>query len=177
MLELDKGTQTKRKGNFLDANDIALKLEKKCFGLHVDWGGRHNILLPRQNEFQGVFYFAKHICGMDRGYVPEFPEWLCKSSIASVPLDEAMRNDFPILSMDSKGKTNVDEHTNAFIEKKVPYRVSKVGYRELFKRLLNQKLPGITAGWLAKTFRVPMEWAAGGEEAPMSLPESAKGVA
>lgn len=177
MLELEGGSQTKRKGKVLDASVIAMKLTDRCPGMNFDWGGRHNIALPRQREFQGVFYYAKHICGMDRGHVPEFPEWYCHNQLVSVPLDAALREDFPILSMDSQGNPNIDEHTNAFAVRKTPQRVLKIGWRELFLRLVNARLPGITPAWLGKTFGVPMDWLKSGEEKPMKLPEPVRGVA
>lgn len=155
----------------LDSAVVIRKLEEHVPGLHADLGSRHGLWHPRQREVQGLFYFHRHICSMDRGIMRQWPEWDTKEDLVEVDVDYALlHEDFPVVAMAPGSRdASLQEGQTAYVLRRTLDRVRSVGWAEVFWQLLAKKVPGVTAPWLAATFRVPMDWISGTKISPLSM--------
>lgn len=151
----------------INAVDFVAKLAAACPGLHADVAGRHGLWSPRQMEFQGLFYFAKHICGMDRGVMPEWPEMEWEEEMVRVPVEVAAREDIPLFSLDAVGAVDPQSANCGFAMRPTSQKILKVGWRDTMHKVLRAKLPGITKHFLETTFRVSLDGQ--GERSPRPM--------
>ena len=150
----------------LDSALVRTRLESRVPGLHFDLGGRQGVWHPDQEKVQAVRYYYRHICSCDRGEMPQWPEWTLAEGLASVPLDEALKHEeMPILDIDPLEETGLlsdasrlYEHQKALVWRSQVDDIKRIGWAELFYRLLKANLPNLTPEWFAVTFRVPMDW-------------------
>jgi len=140
----------------IDSVVFVQRLAERCPGIHVDIAGRQNIWTPRQDEFMGLFYWQKHICGMDRGIMPEHPEWEWTEEMVRVPVEVAARDDIPLLSLDGINCPDHQMATCGFAMRPTQSKVIKVGWRDTMQRVIRASLPGLTRLWLQSTFRVDL---------------------
>lgn len=167
-----KRTSVARGPTNLDAADVAQRLRERCPGLLFDILGNQGRWSPRQKEFQGVQYLSRHICGMDRGRMPEWPEWAVKRGLVRTSMGRAMREDLPILSFDPFAPKDPNPETAWCMSMlEVPDRIIKIGWRETFRRILDAGLPGLTKTWLEQEFRISLQWY-GSPESPVAIPEA-----
>ncbi len=164
-------TQPVQGGFSLDSSVIVSKLQELDPGFHADLGSRLGVWHPNMDRWQGLFYMQKHICSLDRGASPQWPEWTTVNDVVEVPLDYALlHDDMPILDFDPfREHESVGEEPTASILRPVLDDVQKVGWAEVFHRLLKSGVHSdINVGWLARTFGVPMDWYAKMGMSPLS---------
>lgn len=154
-------------GVTLDSADVVQKLNKQCPGIHADWGARHNLWHPRIESRQGLFYFHKHLCGMDRGVMRQWPEWSAEEELVEVPVEYALlHDDYPVCM------GHVDEDSplpdTALVFRSKPHRVQHLGWAEVFYRVLNAKLPNISRPWIEQTFKVSLAFLDQMKDAPIT---------
>lgn len=155
-------------GVWLDTSVIVDKLRQADSRFHADPGARLNIWHPDQSRMQGLYYWQKHLCSMDRGLTPQWPEWSTVAGLSEVGIDYAMTHeDFPVLSLVDKDNMENGKGT-ALIERPCIDDVKRIGWAEVFWHVINHRVPGIDAHWFAKTFRVDMAWMAETAGSPLS---------
>ncbi len=103
-------------GNVL--NEIELKRVLRGLNLMItfDVGGNLDIPHPAMNVRQGVFYNGKHVCSMDRGFIPEFGVYELEKT------------------WDKKSKSIVKRRG----------RVIRVGWRDTLERIFEKNIPKVT---------------------------------
>ena len=152
---------TKGQGISLNSADVCEKLQEQCPGINFDRGGRQNLWHPQIDQIQGVFYYALHICSMDRGVMPPYPVLEVESRLAKTTVEHALKQDIPLLSLDKftdPKNPHIHEHTFGYAMLNEHTGTRKIGWRDTFRKLLNANLPGITKQWIEETFKVPMDW-------------------
>jgi len=110
---------------------------------------------------QGLFYFHQHLCGLDRGIAPQWPVWDTEEGLQEVPLSYAVTHeDFPVLNVNACETTqdDFDAADTAFVMRAQLTDVNKIGWAEVFWRLLHFNLPGITREYLETRFNISMAW-------------------
>jgi len=162
-------------------DEITLKngLRKLAPGIHFDLGGATNQLHPYIEVRQGVFFEGKHICSMDRGFIPEFKLWSVRTQAVEVPWSDADKEDVAIaferIFPGAEGYEDIAErarqgkdlhlamHVDGSVIRQYPRAVRKVrgtcirvGWRHTLCQLLAARIPGITRESLAKTFSIDM---------------------
>ncbi len=151
---MDGGPQ-RRQGQTLDAAHVIEVLGKQCPGIVADRGGRHGLWHPRIETRQGLYFYHKHLCAIDRGEIRQWPEWSAEEELVEVPVEYAItHDDFPICM----GACDEDSPLpdTAFVFRSKPQRCEHLGWQELFYRLLSHDLPNITRPWIERTFRVDL---------------------
>lgn len=156
------------RGRTLDPADVIEKLAERCPGVNADWGARHNIWHPDIETKQGVFYYHRHICSMDREPLRQWPEWEVSEELVEVPIAHALlHDDLPIVLLNEHGEDDITNQDTAFVFRMKPERVKHIGWAELFYRLLAYGLPSIDRTWLERTFAVSLEWMNSMNESPL----------
>ena len=147
-------------GVSLNMSDVAAKLIERCPGLAVDAGGRLDIWHPKISQYQSLRYWHKQICSMDRGWSPQWPTFTVEEGLERVPMDYAVAHeDFPIFDVPKEFEDGVPFETNhALIWRSQVDDVDKIGWAEVFYRLLGKRVPNISVRWLRHEFKVPMDW-------------------
>jgi hypothetical protein len=157
------------RGVTLNSADIVLRLSQLVPGIHADPGGRLGFWHPDVQIKQGLYYYHKHICSMDRGNMPQWPEWETEEGLAEVPLDYAIaHSDFPVLSLKPDGSSSMHESDTAFVMRPMLSEIKCIGWAEVFWRVLKAGIPGLTPAIIAATFRVPMDWYGQLKASPLS---------
>lgn len=168
-LDLGRGATPLQGGQWLDSHVIVQSLHALDSGFHSDPGARLNIYHPEMDEKQGLYYWSKHVASMDRGMTPQWPEWWTKEELVPVSLDYALRHeDFPVLDIKPGGDMSLQESDTAYILRPRVDRVRRIGWAEVFWRVLNLHLPHVRPWHLAAAFRVPMAWCGTLVQSPLS---------
>jgi len=160
-----KGVQS---GHTLDSADVIAKLAKACPGIHADWGGRLGLWHPRIEERQGLFYYHKHICGMDRGVLRQWPEWSACEEMVEVDMAYAITHDDMPVCMGACDEDSPLPDT-ALVYRSKPDRCLHLGWAELFFQLTKRNLPNIDRRFLERTFKVNLAFLDQMKCSPVSL--------
>ena len=148
---------TRTSGQSLDTSKIISALSNIIPGIQADPGGRLDVWHPDRDKFQGLYWYSKHICSMDRGQAPQWPEWVTEEGLVSVPLDYALAHeDLPVLSL-KNGKPDMCESDEAWIMRPTLKEVKKIGWAEVFWRLCKSDAP-VSPKILSALFHVDMDW-------------------
>ena len=144
----------------LDTAVIIAKLNKLDPGYHADLGSRLDNIHPDIEKRQGLYYWGHHICGMDRGQTPMWPEWNTEGTLVEVPLDYGLKHeDIPLLDFDiSKGLSEIPENPMARVMQPRLTSVEKIGWAEVFWKLAHDPVAPIAPDVLGKLFNVPTDW-------------------
>lgn len=168
-----------QEGRSFDSATLEQGLRELCPALHFDMGSKLGLPHPFIQDRQGVFYDGRHICSMDRGIVPEKKQWtvvtVWSPGLISEADEETASVRFHVIPPDEPGYADLyDEvrrgrHTNfvirpdgalvrleVWVQRKVPGRVVRVGWRHTFERLISARIPGITRKSLEMKFQVDL---------------------
>lgn len=167
-------------GHPLDSAVMERGLRELCSDLKFDLGGTHGLWHPRIENRMGVYYLDQHICGMDRGVVPEYKVWDTKKVVREIPWSEADREDAGIgyvevlptepdyIDLYEKGLRGNDpiyfirpSDRKLFKCKAQGYvtirnRCVRVGWRHTLERILAFGVPGVTRDAVSKKLGVDM---------------------
>jgi len=156
------------RGLSLEAHEVVRILAEAVPGIHADPGSRRGYWHPNMDQFQGLYYYHKHLCSMDRGTIQQWPEWTTEEDLVEVPLDYALRHeDLPVLSLGEHGEAVMEEWSTACVMRPMLKEVKRIGWAEVFWQVLNANL-GLTQEWFARSFHVPMDWCGQMKKSPVA---------
>jgi hypothetical protein len=146
----------------IHSHRFALAITAACPGLIVDPGTKLGVWHPGIQNRMGIRLAHKHICGMDRGTMHQWPEWYTEDGLVEVPFDHAVRHaDFPIvqiLNEPKEGEPIFKEDTVARILKPQLSSVKTFGWAETVWWIVNANLPSLDRQFFSRELRLPMDW-------------------
>lgn len=143
-------------------------------GFHFDVGGNLDIPHPMMEKRQGVYFYGRHICSMDRGStIPEAKVWACEPGYVDIPwVDIDKYDDAQICYVEIM--PDDDEYEQAWLafESKqdgfqidlngklfhyralrldyTPAYVEWCGWQHTLHRILQKNIPGVTKAKMAQ---------------------------
>lgn len=164
-------------GRYIQDTTIKQALLSCNPGFHFDVGGNLDIDHPMIGTRQGVWFNGNHICSMDRGNVPEAKVWQARPGLEEIDwvdidkFDDAQVCYAEILPTDPI----YEEAVLAFEAKRDGYRLDLqgrlfhyralrrgwepefilyVGWQHTLYRVLNRRIPGVTAETVCKALGI-----------------------
>jgi hypothetical protein len=141
------------------------KIQKALIDLNADinfdWGARLDIWHPYQDNKQGVFFRAKHICSMDRGQIPQAPIWSTKTETQRVPASDLSYGELtdPFTAPELEFLVDGTERKTGFyfVRRTVKDRLLWIGWQATLRKVLAQKIPGVTRDALERKLGVTID--------------------
>lgn len=149
-------------GTTLDETDVKNYLQECNPELHFDMGNKLGIWHPYMAFRQGVFLRGRHICSMDRQFLPEVPIWTVRQRWVRVPSQflswGEIADPFTIWETvtDKDGKTTRTGY--ASVKRKEKHKIVRVGWRHTFGRILSKNIPGVTKPGLEERFGINLDF-------------------
>lgn len=171
----DGGTDT---GKVLDSAAIVTGLQELNKDLHFDLAAAIGQQHPYINDRQGVYFYGKHLCSMDRGLVPEYKLY----SVTKVPVEvdwadadkegvsiryvQVLPTDEGYEDLEQAAKRGNDpavQMRGSMVIRMAPVAmrpmrgtVIRLGWRHTFEGVLRHDIPGVTRKSVSEKFGVDM---------------------
>lgn len=140
----------------IHSSDLVEKMRKRQCLISSDVGTRQGIWHPNIENRFGLMYGHKHVCGVDRGWLPQWPIWEYEEDLVEVPLQEAMlHDDFPTLTL-TDGEEKIGEHTHALVMRPQIVDIENMGWAEVVWKVCKARIPGLDPTFF-RSF-LPMDW-------------------